>query len=323
MESLSPEHQEMVNVLMAVAGIKDIEFAREFLQDNNWQLELSVNEFMMLIGQDSPRSMGARSMGGMGGKLTPAPAMPEVPVTSDLSQADYLFPPPADIIFQGNFEALRKRAHNEQKYCLVNIQKREEFTSQVLNRDTWSDEKVRTIMGFRFVFWQQEYESQAGSQHLSCYPRTLLNQGSLPIVDIIDPITGRLLERITDKGLTFSPSGMVERLTRFIDSHENQVPMPQAFILNVPPPTPASGTDSSAQSRLSTLNLALSEPGNDRKKEEERAKSTRVQGTVMADDASSCQCTCKACTYRTKRPQTKCKFGFKCSRDDCVFAHAR
>lgn len=125
---------------------------------------------------------------------------------------DYLFPPPADIMFQGNFDALRKKAEEEEKYCLVNIQKRQEFASQMLNRDTWPDENVRAMMGFRFVFWQQEYESQAGSQYLSCYPAN-----SLPIVDIIDPITGGLLERIEEYQ---TPDQMVERLTRFIDSHQ-------------------------------------------------------------------------------------------------------
>ena len=59
----------------------------------------------------------------------------------------------------------------------------------MLNRDTWPDDTVHTIMGFRSVFWQQEYESQPGVQYLSCRPAT-----SLPIVDILDPITGGLLE---------------------------------------------------------------------------------------------------------------------------------
>jgi hypothetical protein len=45
--------------------------------------------------------------------------------------------------------------------------------SQMLNRDTWADENVRSIMGFRFVFWQQEFESSAGTQYFSAYRRML------------------------------------------------------------------------------------------------------------------------------------------------------
>jgi hypothetical protein len=254
MESLSAERQEMVHTLMAVAGIDDVEFAREFLQDNGWQLEPSVNAYMMMIGDD-----GGGGGSAMEGRVSPpaAPAAPpDIPVAlpeptpappvvqrlvEDMPSAegpvyesfrnfaaegmqvaqsaaappeklDYLFPPPADIMFQGNFDALRKTAEHEEKYCLVNIQKRQEFASQMLNRDTWPDETVRTIIGFRFLFWQQEFESQAGMQYLSCYPT-----GQLPIVDIIDPITGGLLERIEEYQ---NAEQMVERLTRFIDSHQ-------------------------------------------------------------------------------------------------------
>jgi hypothetical protein len=40
MESLPVERQEMVTTLMATAGIEDVDLAREFLQENGWQLEL-------------------------------------------------------------------------------------------------------------------------------------------------------------------------------------------------------------------------------------------------------------------------------------------
>jgi hypothetical protein len=53
MESLTAERQEMVATLMAVAGIEDVDFAREFLQDNGWQLETSVNAYMMMIGVET------------------------------------------------------------------------------------------------------------------------------------------------------------------------------------------------------------------------------------------------------------------------------
>jgi hypothetical protein len=85
------------------------------------------------------------------------------------AKLDYLFPPPGDIMFPFNFDELCRHSAAEEKYCLVNIQKRQEFASQMLNRDTWPDENVRSIMGFRFVFWQQEFESSAGTEYLSVY----------------------------------------------------------------------------------------------------------------------------------------------------------
>jgi hypothetical protein len=50
---------------------------------------------------------------------------------------EMLFPPPADLMFHGNFDALRRTAEEQQKYCLINIQKNDEFASHCLNRDTW------------------------------------------------------------------------------------------------------------------------------------------------------------------------------------------
>ena len=250
MESLSAERQEMVQTLMSFTGIEDPEFAREFLQDNSWQLEAAVSAYLVMTedggGADgtaqpssSPRAAPAPSAPA---RPDPAPAPPVVQrLVDDMpgvdgpaqesfrnfaaegmavaqssaaapEKLDYLFPPPADIMFHGNFDALRKAAEDEEKYCLINIQKRQEFSSQMLNRDTWPDDTVRTIMGFRFLFWQQEYESQAGAQYLSCYP-----SHALPVVDIVDPITGGLLERIEEYQ---TAEQMVERLTRFIDSHQ-------------------------------------------------------------------------------------------------------
>jgi hypothetical protein len=52
MESLTAERQEMVTTLMLVAGIEDVAFARDFLQDNGWQLETSVNAYMMMVGEE-------------------------------------------------------------------------------------------------------------------------------------------------------------------------------------------------------------------------------------------------------------------------------
>ncbi len=239
----------MVHELKDFTGIEDTDFAREFLQDNGWQLEAAVSAYLVMTlgggggggGGAAPRS---RSRGGAPAPPRPDPA-PEPPVVQRLvddipgvngpaqesfrnfaaegmavaqssaaapEKLDYLFPPPADIMFHGNFDALRKAAEDEEKYCLINIQKRQEFSSQMLNRDTWPDDTVRTIIGFRFIFWQREYESQAGAQYLSCYPSR-----TLPVVDIVDPITGGLLERIEEYQ---TAEQMVERLTRFIDSHQ-------------------------------------------------------------------------------------------------------
>jgi hypothetical protein len=62
--------------------------------------------------------------------------VPQSAVADAPEKLAYLFPSPGDIMFQDNFDALRRQVEEEEKYCLVNIQKRQEFASQMLNRDT-------------------------------------------------------------------------------------------------------------------------------------------------------------------------------------------
>jgi hypothetical protein len=88
MEYMTVEEQDMVTTLMAVAGIQDVYFAREFLQDNGWQLEISVNAYLIMIGEDtggggsmmgggmsstSPESLGVRPHANLPPRPAPAP----------------------------------------------------------------------------------------------------------------------------------------------------------------------------------------------------------------------------------------------------------
>jgi hypothetical protein len=38
----------MVTELMQVTGIQDVDYAREFLQDKGWQLEISVDAYLRM-----------------------------------------------------------------------------------------------------------------------------------------------------------------------------------------------------------------------------------------------------------------------------------
>ena len=65
-----------------------------------------------------------------------------------------LYKPPIDIIFKGDFQTARESATSAKKWLLVNIQDAGEFQCQVLNRDVWSNEAVKTILREHFIFWQ-------------------------------------------------------------------------------------------------------------------------------------------------------------------------
>lgn len=89
-----------------------------------------------------------------------------------------LFRPPIDLIEPGPFDAVSAhyiymKAHPDEydvfislllkvkltamqrhKWLLVNIQEIQEFDCQKLNRDTWSDPAVKSVVGAHFVLWQ-------------------------------------------------------------------------------------------------------------------------------------------------------------------------
>lgn len=54
---------------------------------------------------------------------------------------------------------------------LINVQSNSEFASHQLNRDTWSDDTVKTIIRGSFIFWQVR----------SC--SSLCNTRSLALID--------------------------------------------------------------------------------------------------------------------------------------------
>ena len=65
-----------------------------------------------------------------------------------------LFKPPIDVMFKGDFQSARDSVTVAKKWLLVNIQDACEFQCQVLNRDVWANEAVKTILREHFIFWQ-------------------------------------------------------------------------------------------------------------------------------------------------------------------------
>ena len=89
-----------------------------------------------------------------------------------------LFKPPLDLMYQGDWQSARDHADKTKRWLLVNIQVNaqlsiilsraedqssgvqdaQEFQCQVLNRDLWSNQGVKSIVREHFVFWQVRSE---------------------------------------------------------------------------------------------------------------------------------------------------------------------
>ncbi len=91
-------------------------------------------------------------------------------------------------MFKGDFQTARDAASGTKKWLMVNVQDACEFQCQVLNRDVWSSEAVKTIIREHFIFWQQYKESEDAQRYTTFYP---VNEW--PYIAILDPRTGELL----------------------------------------------------------------------------------------------------------------------------------
>ena len=59
---------------------------------------------------------------------------------ADPPSVEWMFPPPRHLSSPDLFEDLKTMAKSDKKWILVNIQNHMEFSSHMLNRDTWSNE---------------------------------------------------------------------------------------------------------------------------------------------------------------------------------------
>jgi len=105
-----------------------------------------------------------------------------------------MFAPPTDIALVGRLDDALATCRQVGSFLLVNLQDIREFASQALNRDVWSDERVRALLGRNapLQLWQVDGTSSAGQEFASFYKVT-----SFPYIALLDPRTGECLEKWT------------------------------------------------------------------------------------------------------------------------------
>jgi hypothetical protein len=59
--------------------------------------------------------------------------------------------------------------NSDRKWLLINVQYHEEFSSHMLNRDTWCDETVEQIVRSSFIFWQRGSTCTEAKKYVFCY----------------------------------------------------------------------------------------------------------------------------------------------------------
>lgn len=150
--------------------------------------------------------------------------LPETESQKKLKTLADLFRPPIELIEPGSFEDVKQKSLARHKWMLVNIQTITEFDCQRLNRDTWSDAGLRSIISEHFVLWQVLRESEEGARYCRFYPVNVL-----PHIAIIDSRTG---ERVVVLEGFIDASGLKTELCKFTDAHSfDETETPKAPIV--------------------------------------------------------------------------------------------
>ncbi|KAF6174624.1 hypothetical protein GIB67_006276 [Kingdonia uniflora] len=131
-----------------------------------------------------------------------------------------LYRPPFALMHRGPFDQAKTVASTQDKWLLVNLQSNKEFSSHMLNRDTWSNEAVAQLISNNFIFWQVYDDTTEGRKVCSYY-----HQDSIPVVLVIDPITGQKMRSWSGM---IEPQRLLEDLMPYMDGgpQEHHVAFP-------------------------------------------------------------------------------------------------
>ncbi|GMH14993.1 hypothetical protein Nepgr_016834 [Nepenthes gracilis] len=121
-----------------------------------------------------------------------------------------LYRPPFALMHHGPFEKAKLAAAAEDKWLLVNLQSTKEFSSHMLNRDTWANEAVAQTIKTNFIFWQVYDDTSEGTKVCTYY-----KVDSVPVILVIDPVTGQKMRSWSGM---IHPDSLLEALLQFMDS---------------------------------------------------------------------------------------------------------
>nr|XP_043631262.1 plant UBX domain-containing protein 7-like isoform X2 [Erigeron canadensis] len=121
-----------------------------------------------------------------------------------------LYRSPFALMYRGSFEEAKEAASGKDRWLIVNVQSTREFSSHMLNRDTWANEAVVETITNNFVFWQVADDAEEGSK-ISTYYKL----DSYPVTLVIDPITGQKMRLW--RGMV-QPDCLLEDLLLFMDA---------------------------------------------------------------------------------------------------------
>ena len=132
-------------------------------------------------------------------------------LTSTQRRLANLFKPPFDIMSKIDLDAAKTEGRRLKKWILINIQDSSEFTCQVLNRDFWSQLKIKNVVRDHFIFLQYQHDSPNGTNYKNFY-----SIDKYPHISILDPLTGERVFKWTDGEIPEADTWL-EEVDQFLD----------------------------------------------------------------------------------------------------------
>lgn len=131
------------------------------------------------------------------------------PSSKKITRLEALFMPPFEILFSGSFDMAQRHGKSVDKWILVNLQDDLNFNCQTLNRDLWSDTKLKDFLQNHLIFWQTSNKTTDGAKF-----KTFYKVNSEPYIGMIDPRTGEEVEKFST--VDIEPTNFLGTLKTFL-----------------------------------------------------------------------------------------------------------
>lgn len=122
-----------------------------------------------------------------------------------------LFRPPFDLIEKVDIDTAKTLGRQQKKWIMITIHEPTEFQCQVLNRDLWSNSKVKEKVKENFIFLQYQPTSPHGESYVNFY-----HLDSLPHIAILDPLTGERVYKFVE-GNVPTVDEWLQEVDKFLD----------------------------------------------------------------------------------------------------------
>ncbi|CAN6829997.1 unnamed protein product [Brassica oleracea] len=268
--SIEQQHDDqLISSFLEVAVGQTVETAKRFLETTNWNIEESINLFLLRNNYDHAGEESNESTTFDGGE-------------SD-STLSSMYRPPVDMLFEGRtFEEAKSTSCTQNLWLLVNLQSRTEFASHALNRDLWANDTVSEALMSSFVLWQV-YDNTIEGKKISNFYKM---DSAPPVVLVIDPVTGQKMGMWSG---VIDAQSFVEDLSWFLEAgpHEHIA----SLIRNR---YPEAEEDQTCSTSNNNDQVPVPSWGEEFEKKEDWSSSNNVEGPSWGEEFENVEETCSS-----------------------------